>query len=486
MGETLRFSHSNKKLELRISATHNFPKSRLLGSLANKSSKKTLKCVTSMKVSMAAKGDIGTFLLTTAALEIVRRFSSSHCPFIWRGLQTLQILNCPPFKWLQKWAPFTGLVKGMQALSKPLMFLAVATGLFDEPVSAKGKLSGPSTEPTGLSSELATQDTRLVSKVSRGVAMEDWLGELYAELNKQGITIPERVTEDELRRFYAVSEGDFTRFLSSVKKTIRWRQKYSLFSPQELEDWVNLVFWHQSDVMQRPCLIIRVGLAGSALALKGQAQFVKAVVSQVEYGVLNLLDAEHPQMTVLMDCGGLSPFGFPVKTFRSCALLLQDHYPNRLGCLLVVRLPSVARVITQTLFQVLKPRTRQKLKIVGQDYLEVLSKYFDEFPPFLGGNCGCPKCVNVVETVGQKKTMELGEHHVNGTSSGSELVAASSGSELVAVSSGSELDAGTSIDISRQPVRITAVGALLLWVCVVFILGVYYHMFPQLYSRSGS
>lgn len=161
------------------------------------------------------------------------------------------------------------------------MFLAVATGLFDEPVSSKGKLSGPSTDPTELSSELATQDTRyaisacfqipvakkwtrvislskyivqvnyvvwyhvcvivicsfvpstmirikirmgvgtehnfdkhmhisqlclhksfniphvfelcrLVNKVSRGVAMEDWLGKLYAELNKQGITIPER------------------------------------------------------------------------------------------------------------------------------------------------------------------------------------------------------------------------------------------------------------------------------------------------------
>nr|GEY41795.1 phosphatidylinositol/phosphatidylcholine transfer protein SFH12-like [Tanacetum cinerariifolium] len=101
--------------------------------------------------------------------------------------------------------------------------------------------------------------------------------------------------------------------------------------------------------------------------------------------------------------------------------------------------------------------------IVGEDYLEVLSKYFDEFPPFLGGKCGCPKCVNVVETVGQKKTMELGEHRVNGASSGSELVAASSGSELLAASSGSELDAGTSVDISRQPVRITAVVALLLW-----------------------
>lgn len=89
-----------------------------------------------------------------------------------------------------------------------------------------------------------------------------------------------------------------------------------------------------------------------SLLLNKMYETIYFSVSQVEYGVLNLLDAEHPQITVLMDCEGLSPFGFPVKTFRSCATLLQDHYPNRLGCLLVVRLPSVARMITQTLFQV--------------------------------------------------------------------------------------------------------------------------------------
>lgn len=66
---------------------------------------------------------------------------------------------------------------------------------------------------------------------------------------------------------------------------------------------------------------------------------------------MNLVDKEHPQITVLMDCKGLSPFGFPMNTMRSCATLLQDHYPRRLGCLTVIRLPAVARVITQTLFQ---------------------------------------------------------------------------------------------------------------------------------------
>ncbi|KAK9061199.1 hypothetical protein SSX86_018379 [Deinandra increscens subsp. villosa] len=471
MGETLRFFQSNKKLELRVTATQNLPKSRFFGLVANKYSKKTIKCVTSVKVNLVATGGadgIGVFLLTTAALEIVRRVSSAHCPFVWRGLQALQILCCPPFKWIQKWAPFTGLVKGMQTLSRPLLFLSVATGLFDESGSSKGTLSGSSAELTELSSQLATQDTRLTNKISRSV-VEDCLVELYAALDKKGLTIPERMTEDELRRFYAVSDGDFALFLSSVEKTIRWRQTYGLFSPQELEAWANFVFWHGSDMMQRPCLIIRIGLAAD-LASNGQEQFVRAVVSQVEYGVLNLLDAEHPQITVLMDCEGLSPFGIPVKTLRSCTVLLQDHYPNRLGCLLVVRLPSVARVVSQTLFHVLKPRTQEKIVIVGEDYPEVLSRYFEELPPFLGGNCSCPKCAYKVATVGEKTRFDLIDHHQNDTSSDSGVYV------------------GSILDANREHVKIAAMGGLLLWVCVIFVLAVCYHhaMLPHLYNKSGS
>lgn len=456
-GEIIRFAQSNKKLELRISATQNFPKSRLLGSFAKKSSKKTLKCVTSMKVSLVASGgvgDIGVFLLTSAVLEIARRFSVAHCPFIWHGLQAAQILCCPPFKWIQRWAPFTALVKGMQSLSRPLLFLSVATGLLGESgtSNSKGTLSGSGADLTELSAQLATQDTRHVDKVAASLDMEDWLVKLYAELEKQGITIPERVSEDELHRFYAVSDGDFEKFLSSVKKTIQWRQKYTLLSPQELKAWGNLVFWHGSDLMQRPTLIIRVGLAGSHLGSNGQAQFVKAVVSQVEFGVLNLLDVEHPQLTVLMDCHGLSPFGFPVQTFRSCAVLLQDHYPNRLGCLLVVRLPSVARIITQTLFQVLKPRTQQKLTIVGEDLQEVLSRHFEDLPPFLGGKCCCSKCASEVQTVEERTRIGGEDRHLKLTLSDSELCY------------GSRLDKDCKFLVSAM------LGSFLLWLCLVYII----------------
>lgn len=62
----------------------------------------------------SAVGRATLFLLKVAALETVRRFSNSKCPCLWRGLQGLQILVYPPFKWIQRWAPFTGLVKSMQ------------------------------------------------------------------------------------------------------------------------------------------------------------------------------------------------------------------------------------------------------------------------------------------------------------------------------------------------------------------------------------
>lgn len=126
--------------------------------------------------------------------------------------------------------------------------------------------------------------------------------------------------------------------------------------------------------------------------LTSNGQSVDSSVSQIEHGVMNLVDKKHPQITVLMDCQGLSPFGFPMQMMRSCAILLQDHYPRRLGCLAIIRLPAVARVITQTLFQVLKPATRQKLMILGDNYEEVLTELLHTLPLFLGGTCSCSNC----------------------------------------------------------------------------------------------
>lgn len=54
------------------------------------------------------------FLVKVAALETVRRISQSKCPFVWSGLQALQVVCYPPLKWMQRWNPFRVLVEGMQ------------------------------------------------------------------------------------------------------------------------------------------------------------------------------------------------------------------------------------------------------------------------------------------------------------------------------------------------------------------------------------
>ena len=75
-------------------------------------------------------------------------------------------------------------------------------------------------------------------------------------------------------------------------------------------------------------------------------------VSQIDQGVVNLINEEDPRITVLLDCHGISPFRIPMQMMRSFITVVQENYPNRLGVLFVVRLPPVVRVIAQTFLQV--------------------------------------------------------------------------------------------------------------------------------------
>lgn len=86
-----------------------------------------------------------------------------------------------------------------------------------------------------------------------------------------------RLDNNELRRFYVAAHGDFPCFLSSVKKTILWRESYGLFTSEELQTWSNLLFWHGYDLRFRPCLIVRLGLAFATLPPHERPRFSQAV-----------------------------------------------------------------------------------------------------------------------------------------------------------------------------------------------------------------
>ncbi|GFS31550.1 stress-inducible protein [Actinidia rufa] len=100
---------------------------------------------------------------------------------------------------------------------------------------------------------LTNRATLSCDDASESVASEKWLQKLHDELQKQGITLPERLNEDQIRRFYAAANGE----ISS-------------------NGW--------------PCLIIRLGLACSNMRSNSRSDIVKAVVSQIDNGVSHAND----------------------------------------------------------------------------------------------------------------------------------------------------------------------------------------------------
>ncbi|AEE78160.1 putative protein [Arabidopsis thaliana] len=366
----------------------------------------------SKHVSFGSNGRFGSgtarnaavFLLKIAVLEVVRRVSKAKCPHLWNSLQALQCLCYPPLKWIQRWAPFKELINAMQMLSRPLLVITIAEALTDQSElkqeASGGTNSHASSESESQSDSQTLQspsDIRIEDEAPLPVISQDWLRKLYEELEKQRLSLPERLNEDELHRFYRVSNGDFTSLLSSIKKTIHWRETYRILSEEELETWSSLLFWHGYDKNQRPCLIVRLGLAFLKLPSHERPRFAQAIISQVEHGVLHLLTPENSELTVLVDCEGLSPLRIPMQMMRSCSSILQDHFPNRLGCLFIIRLPPVVRVISQTFIQILRPTTRKKLRIEGETFHRVLSEYLQTLPSYLGSNCNCKRCSNLNE-----------------------------------------------------------------------------------------
>ncbi|CAN0854058.1 hypothetical protein LINGRAHAP2_LOCUS5811 [Linum grandiflorum] len=233
------------------------------------------------KAGRGAVCHVGVFLLKLVALETVRRVSRSKCPFVWRGVQALQFLSYPPFKWIQRWDPFKGLVQGVQTMSRPLLVLSIATVFSDESTCCNEPLdtndachTNMETSPDSPSSHSAVDASDVNPHT---LAPENWMLELYKELENQEIALPERINEDEIRRFYTAADGDFQSFLSSIKNTIRWRDTYRLLSEQELVMWSNVVFWHGYDIENQPCLIVRLGLACTNLQAHDRPRFVQAV-----------------------------------------------------------------------------------------------------------------------------------------------------------------------------------------------------------------
>lgn len=197
MGDTFVDSASSgrKTSDMAIlSSNRKMPKKYLVAS------RKSFGGVVLMKNSRITKNvanDAAMFLLKVGALEMVRRLSTVKCPFVWSGIQALQVLCCPPLKWIERWTPFKGLVIGMQMLSRPLLVLSIASAFSDQShrkntTSDTDESLGPNNSQESSEQNIeSTEDTSVPDEASPSQSSKNWLFQLYTELENQGINLPE-------------------------------------------------------------------------------------------------------------------------------------------------------------------------------------------------------------------------------------------------------------------------------------------------------
>jgi hypothetical protein len=119
-----------------------------------------------------------------------------------------------------------------------------------------------------------------------------------------------------------------------------------------------------------------------------------------------------------------------------------------------------------TNWQVLKPSTRRKIRIEGEDY-KVLAEHcggYDSMPKFLGGDCSCSRCNHAIS---------------NPRAASLQLI---TGENQASTASSSVIDAREEDLVSREQdiasynkfntvLRAIIIGFLMLWVVVSLIAG---------------
>ncbi|KAL6544168.1 hypothetical protein OROGR_010665 [Orobanche gracilis] len=399
------------------------------------------------EIGKGTGGLVASFLIKIIVLEAVRRFSRAKCPFMWTGLQGLQVLCYPPLKWIQCWNPLRYLVKGMrlllpQMISQPLLVLSIVNALSDHSDCSNSLVDDSKTSPSvddcqlgseslsGGPSLQSNESMRIGDENPQGPSSTDWIYHLREELENQGITLPERINnEEELQRFYVAANGNLSSLLSSVKRTIHWRETYRILSGEELESCSNMVFWHGSDVKHRPCLIIRLGLACTSLPSHDRPRFAQAVAEVGSFPVMENLKQPY--------------FVIPPSHLKDEPWLMWS------------------------MDYVLKPTTKQKLRIEGHMYGKVLSECFQILPSYLGGSCTCTRCVKL--DAGSLKQIPDTQNNNTG-----ELVAADIvGTENFPLEEPTYQHDMEDNNNCNRALRSAVIGILIIWALIAFIEGLY-------------
>eukprot|EP00878_Enallax_costatus_P024524 GHUV01026175.1.p1 GENE.GHUV01026175.1~~GHUV01026175.1.p1 ORF type:complete len:553 (+),score=146.41 GHUV01026175.1:244-1902(+) len=230
---------------------------------------------------------------------------------------------------------------------------------------------------------------RVDPRASRSLAdycqiYREWLLLLRGRLAQSGVESPEGLFDEgeegdeELMRFalcYNILQARslkdalvaMDRALINIKEFAAWYKKYPFISPADLTAWQRISWWEGPDDEGHLWLMIDFRAAVSASRTHGPEMVARVLVSNMEYGVRQLIPELGCAGTlrVVVDTSGVN-IGAVLRmrgVFQKMGHVMDRMYPCRLQVLYMVGLPFPLRWAFRASMQLLHVHTRRKIRM---------------------------------------------------------------------------------------------------------------------------
>eukprot|EP00939_MAST-03C_sp_MAST-3C-sp1_P001045 g1045.t1 len=240
---------------------------------------------------------------------------------------------------------------------------------------------------------------------------------LIAELKKRcaDVTIPNMDCDEKLTllRFVRARQGDMDKVEKMLRDTIAFRKESAddIFTTFSIPEVLEKYFPGSIQEPNSPCFLDKIGrpIVYEALGQVDPSGIVNATKAggpdfMARYNTYNM---EHllrrcrsltkksgkpvSQVVIVEDVAGLgSRHLFPagLALFGKLTRIMEDYYPEIMGITFVVNAPRIFSIIWSIVKKFFDERTREKIHILGTDYLPTMLKYIDksQIPKELGGD----------------------------------------------------------------------------------------------------
>jgi hypothetical protein len=224
---------------------------------------------------------------------------------------------------------------------------------------------------------------------------------------RPGAPLYARFDDSYLNRFAKARQFKYADVLEMVKQHIQWLREFQVASIMEFRftelDEFRAIYphgYHGTDKMGRPVYIERYSKLSSSTLNK--ITTMDRVSKYWVKGYETLLYQRFPscrpgvsQSVVILDLSGvrLGTFDSKAREFlKIISKISSDNYPETLGAMFVVNVPSFFSIVYNIAKPFIPPETKKKIHVVQSKHVKVeLLKFIDanQLPSFLGGDCTC-------------------------------------------------------------------------------------------------